>query len=220
MRVAAEHLARLGNAHLLEHAQCLGAWRRAASMRWCSRIDSAIWSPTGNTGLSDVIGSWKIIAISAPRMPRIGDGFARARSTVVPPGRAKRSAPLHDASATVLDEAHHRQRRHALARARLADHGDRLAAADRHRQVAHGRDDALGRAELDGQVLDREDGGRGGGGHAERRVMAGRARRAAPPVHHATASRADGALRPEAERAMSTTARVRVQARELRITGR
>ena len=37
----------------------------------CSRIASVSWAPTVITGLSDVIGSWKIIAISPPRMLRI-----------------------------------------------------------------------------------------------------------------------------------------------------
>ena len=31
-------------------------------------IASAIWSPTVKTGLSEVIGSWKIIEISLPRI--------------------------------------------------------------------------------------------------------------------------------------------------------
>ena len=33
----------------------------------CIRRTSSIWKPTVNTGLSDVIGSWKIIEMSAPR---------------------------------------------------------------------------------------------------------------------------------------------------------
>ena len=32
------------------------------------RTASAIWSPTVSTGLSEVIGSWKIIAMRLPRM--------------------------------------------------------------------------------------------------------------------------------------------------------
>ena len=42
-----------------------------ASLRptfWCSCTASAIWSPTVKTGFSDVIGSWKIIEISLPRI--------------------------------------------------------------------------------------------------------------------------------------------------------
>jgi hypothetical protein len=46
------------------------ARRRAArlSMSWWVRIDSVICSPIRYTGFSDVIGSWKIIEISAPRI--------------------------------------------------------------------------------------------------------------------------------------------------------
>ena len=54
--------------------------RSRASRRlapWCSRTVSAIWSPTVMTGLSEVIGSWKIIEISLPRMRRISS-FAEA----------------------------------------------------------------------------------------------------------------------------------------------
>ena len=36
----------------------------------CSRSTSLSWKPTVNTGLSDVIGSWKIIEMSAPRILR------------------------------------------------------------------------------------------------------------------------------------------------------
>jgi hypothetical protein len=48
----------------------------------------AICSPTVNTGFSEVIGSWKIIAMSAPRMPRMAAALAAARSTSAPPRRA------------------------------------------------------------------------------------------------------------------------------------
>ena len=39
-----------------------------------------IWKPTVNTGFSAVIGSWKIIAISAPRMARISGPLRSSRS--------------------------------------------------------------------------------------------------------------------------------------------
>jgi hypothetical protein len=66
--------------------------------RACPCADAAgsirrICSPTGNTGFSDVIGSWKIIAISAPRMSRSIAASAAARSTLVPPGRANAMRP-------------------------------------------------------------------------------------------------------------------------------
>ena len=54
-------------------AQALGA-RRTVSM---------IWSPMVNTGLSEVIGSWKIIEISAPRMRRSARSDRPSRSSPV-----------------------------------------------------------------------------------------------------------------------------------------
>lgn len=43
---------------------------RRLSMPMCSRSTSPIWAPTVNTGFSEDIGSWKIIAISLPHMAR------------------------------------------------------------------------------------------------------------------------------------------------------
>src|SRR5881394_1174769 len=71
----------------------VSAFAAATSFPWCRRIDSPIWSPTVNTGLSDVIGSWKIIAISAPRIARIVAPFARAKSVRVPSRRANSRLP-------------------------------------------------------------------------------------------------------------------------------
>ena len=48
-----------------------------------ARIASTIWSPTVKTGFSEVIGSWKIIEISLPRM-RAHLGARRASSRFVP----------------------------------------------------------------------------------------------------------------------------------------
>ena len=46
---------------------CAATWL----MPRCSVKVSLIWRPMLSTGLSDVIGSWKIIDISLPRMARI-----------------------------------------------------------------------------------------------------------------------------------------------------
>ena len=43
-----------------------------------------IWSPTVKSGLRLVIGSWKIIAISRPRMARICLSGSVARSSTAP----------------------------------------------------------------------------------------------------------------------------------------
>ena len=55
----------------------------------CSSSTSAIWLPMVSTGLSEVIGSWKIIAMSLPRTARIASSLSASRSTpaslTVPP---------------------------------------------------------------------------------------------------------------------------------------
>src|SRR5665213_1886162 len=69
-----------------------------ASLRWCSRIDSAICSPAVITGLSEVIGSWNTIAISSPRIARIVAADARTRSMA---GASLRVKPTAEASLRV-----------------------------------------------------------------------------------------------------------------------
>src|SRR6266542_4198015 len=55
----------------------------APLMPMCSCRTSASWNPTVNTGLSEVIGSWKIIEMSAPRIAR--SSRAENRTTLRPP---------------------------------------------------------------------------------------------------------------------------------------
>ena len=78
---------------------------------WCSTIASAIWSPTLNTGLRLVMGSWKIIAMSLPRTSRISSSLSASRSrplsttdpsTILPGGSGTRR--MTDRAATVLPE--------------------------------------------------------------------------------------------------------------------
>src|SRR5438105_4479087 len=51
-----------------------------ASQPLWSRVGSETCHPTRYTGLSEVIGSWKIIAISRPRISRISYSLIRVRS--------------------------------------------------------------------------------------------------------------------------------------------
>src|SRR6266516_633770 len=68
------------------------------SQPWCRRVGSATCQPTRYTGLSEVIGSWKIIAISRPRISRISYSLIRVRSwplnmtfpPTIRPGRCRR----------------------------------------------------------------------------------------------------------------------------------
>ena len=41
---------------------------------------SVIWSPTVNTGFSEVMGSWNTMEISLPRIRRISSSFSLSRS--------------------------------------------------------------------------------------------------------------------------------------------
>ena len=47
----------------------------------CTRIGSAIWSPTVNSGFSDAIGSCRIMAMRLPRTCRISASDFRTRSS-------------------------------------------------------------------------------------------------------------------------------------------
>ena len=60
--------------------------------RWTSRTSTS-WSPTVMYGLSDVIGSWKIMAIRSPRMRSICRSVAVARSSAGPPSSFHRIRP-------------------------------------------------------------------------------------------------------------------------------
>src|SRR5688500_10117671 len=76
-------------------------WRRSAS---------ATWSPTVNAGLSEVIGSWKIIAIWSPRRSRrrAGDAFSRSSPSsstspaILPGGVGTR--PMIDSAVTLFPQ--------------------------------------------------------------------------------------------------------------------
>ena len=97
-------------------------------------------------GSSDVIGSWKIIAISAPRT-------ARSSRSARPPGRAPRS-PIDPPStrAPVGQQAQHRERGDRLAAARLADDAERAAAPTRRLTPSTAPHDAARRPEPGVQV--------------------------------------------------------------------
>ena len=96
--------------------------------------------PSG-PGLSEVIGSWKIMAISPPRTRRISRSLKRREVAAREPDRSRRcSAPR------LGQEAHDRQRRHRLAGAGLAGDAQRLAAARIEEDVVDDRAPALRRA--------------------------------------------------------------------------
>ena len=91
----------------------------------CSRTASAIWSPIRITGLSEVIGSWKIIEM---RLPRICAHLVFVESEQI--GAFEHDRAADDPARRIGHQPHDRQRGHALAAAGFADDRQRLAAAD------------------------------------------------------------------------------------------
>ena len=67
MRIIVEPARRVGHADLLQQLQRACACRAPRQRRCGCRNTSTIWSPTVATGLSELIGSWKIMPISLPR---------------------------------------------------------------------------------------------------------------------------------------------------------
>ena len=114
----------LGNADAAQHLDGLAHGACAARRPGAAAIASAIWCPTVKSGLSDVIGSWKIIEMSLPRM-RLH--LALGEIEQVAPVEADRAAD--DAPGRIGDEAQNRKGGDALAATGLAHHAQRLAAA-------------------------------------------------------------------------------------------
>jgi hypothetical protein len=105
------------------------------------------------TGLSAVVGSWKIIAMRVQRSDsrptlRCADRAPRPASRIEPAGHAQRAR----------QKTHRRVRDHALARAGLADQAHDLVGRDAEPDVVHGVN-AIGAArQADRQSRDVEDG--------------------------------------------------------------
>src|SRR5688572_17104254 len=77
----------------------------------CLRIASAICSPTGNAGLSEVIGSWKIIETRSPRRSRsrCAEAFSRSSpsSSTSPPAMRPGGCgtrPMMESAVTLLPQ--------------------------------------------------------------------------------------------------------------------
>ena len=110
--------------------------RRSISIARCARLApaslavaqdaSAIWSPTVKAGLSEVIGSWKIMAIAvAAKVAQ------RAGGSVSEIDALEQHLAAGDAAGRLRHEAHDRERGDALAAAGLADDAERAARAER-----------------------------------------------------------------------------------------
>ena len=91
---------------------------------------SATWSPVVRTGLSEVIGSWKIIAISvAAHLPHLALGQRQQIAA------AEEHAAADDAAGRIAHQAQDRQRGHRLAAARFADDAERCVPAGTAKQT-------------------------------------------------------------------------------------
>ena len=136
-------------------AQHLDGALRSASARLepsgaAARV-SAICRPTVSTGFSEVIGSWKIIEMRLPRICRI------SRFAQLPAGRCRAAASRpRDAARRRGHQPQDRQRGHALAAARFADHAERLPAAHGERHAVDRTHHARQRVEVRAQVVDLE----------------------------------------------------------------
>ena len=124
---------------------------RSFGMSSCARICSAIWSPIRSTGFSDAIGSWKIIAISAPRT-RCSCASEAPSSSVplyvaVPPKRAfgERVSPSSVIAVTDLPQPDSPTTARISPGAQVERDAvdglhDALVGRERHREVAHAED--------------------------------------------------------------------------------
>ncbi len=155
------------------------ARRAPASISPCASSTSAIWRPTGRTGLSAVIGSWKIIDIRLALSARIRAGVAWAEILVPEPDPAAR----HGEHAG-RQQPHDRERRDRLARAALAHEAERLA---RPHVEGEPIDHARTARHADAEVADRQD---GGGAHG--RASQGSARAASKEGPGAAPAGKDG----------------------------
>ena len=119
----------------------------------CTLMGSATCMPTVRAGLSDDIGSWKIMAILLPRMARMPASSSLKRSwpskiaspvSILPGGVGIRR--MSDSAVTLLPEPE------------LADDRDGLAGADVERHLIDGRDLPALRLEARRQVADLQEG--------------------------------------------------------------
>ena len=132
VRIGVDAPGGIGNADAVEQGDRFACAPARADMPLCSRSGSATWWPIVCTGLSAVIGSWKIMPMRLPRSLHI---LAR------PSGRASSWPSKPDAAAdlgALRQQAHQRHRRDRLAAAGFADEAQRLAALQRKADAAHG----------------------------------------------------------------------------------
>ena len=122
-----------------------------SSSPMCRRMTSTIWLPMVRTGFSEVIGSWKTIAMRLPRMCRISALEILSRVASL-----EEDLAVDDAPRRVGDQAQDGERRHGLAAARLAHQPERLPLLEVPAHAVDGADRAVLGEEIGAQVLDLE----------------------------------------------------------------
>ena len=104
-----------------------------------------------STGLSEVIGSWKIMAISLPRIWRISSSSSSSRFWPSEDDLAR-----DDLARRLGDQAHERQGGHALAAAALAHDAERLFLVQIERDIVDRFDHPVLGEKLGLEVFDLE----------------------------------------------------------------
>ncbi len=148
VRVVVEAVAGFRDAdHLEQLRRTLGAaeW----SIFRCSSSASVSWRPMVSTGLSEVMGSWKIMAMRLPRIWRISSSSSLRRSSP-----SKMISPATILPGRIGDEPHDRECGDALAAAGLADEAEGLALFDVIRDAVDRVDDAVLGEELRLEIAD------------------------------------------------------------------
>ena len=128
-------------------------WPGALFMPMCSFSDSLIWRLIVSTGLSDVIGSWKIMAISLPRIDRTCSSDMLEDVVALEHDFAR-----DDLAGRAGDQAHDRQAGHALAAAGFADDAERLTRHHVEGNIVDGLHHAILGHELGLEILDFQNG--------------------------------------------------------------
>ena len=148
VRILVDALFGVGDAdHLQQSRWCRSrAWLLFMPM-W-SWSASLIWRLIVRTGLSEVIGSWKIIAMSLPRID--AHLLVRHLQDIV---ALEEDLAGDDLARRAGDQAHDREPGHALAAARLADDAERFARHDVERDIVDRLDDAVLGLELGLEIL-------------------------------------------------------------------
>ena len=142
VRIAVQDGTGLGDAHAFQHAQRLGARRRRVqALVQPQRLgDLVAGREAGVQRGHRLLEDHGHVGAAHALQRRVGRRHQVQHLAAAP---AQQHAAVDDAPAAVLHQPHQRQRRHRLARARLADDGQRLAPVHMERHVAHRFHDAV-----------------------------------------------------------------------------